>query len=63
VCQVYYNNSYTFLMTTKYTTPAGFEEKAPIQDKDLINTKEQNIQKVKAEQQEALENPQPAGEE
>ena len=50
-------------MTTKYTTPAGFEEKAPIQDKDLINTKEQNIQKVKAEQQEALENPQPAGEE
>mgnify|MGYP000883379123 CR=1 FL=1 len=45
-------------MASKYSKIAGFEDKAKINDKDLITSKEDNMKKIKDEQQEALENPQ-----
>jgi WD40 repeat protein/Ca2+-binding EF-hand superfamily protein len=41
----------------KQSTPVGYEDKAPIHEKDLLTTKEENAKKVQEEQQEQIQMP------
>jgi hypothetical protein len=45
----------------KSGTPVGYEDKAPINEKDLLTSKEDNAKKIQEEQQEALMQPEGAG--